>query len=127
MPENRRRDYRHPFLPTDTRPVDLELLAHPATTMGEILDLSLGGMRVRLDKKVDPPKPNDRLRVRSAIPGMDSSLGLASVVVHSQTTPDGHFCGIHFLSSTNPTADDGREKALWRFLMDEQRRGRNHS
>ncbi len=119
--ENRRKNYRHSFPPAEGRHVDLELPARRGTTTGEILDLSIGGMRIRLDKGVDPPKPNDMLRVRSAIPGMDARHGLASAVVYSRTTQDGHYCGIQFLSSTNPIADESREKALWRFLMDEQR------
>jgi c-di-GMP-binding flagellar brake protein YcgR len=117
--ENRRQDFRHAFPPPERRRV--HLTAATGTATGEILDLSLGGMRVRLEP-AGALKPRQRYRVQLSLTA-DEALALDAEVVHGRNDPE-NGCGLHFLPLVDLRASDARERRLWKFLLDEQLRQR---
>lgn len=122
--ENRRQDYRHAFPPPERRRVHLTANTGTAKTgtMGEILDLSLGGMRVRLPESAAPLSPQQRYRVELSL-AADEPLALDAEVVHGKNDPE-NGCGMHFLEVVDLGARAARERKLWKFLIDEQLRQR---
>jgi hypothetical protein len=118
--ENRRFDYRHTFPPDDRLRVEISTTRGRRLLTGEIINLSVGGMAVALGDGAAPPRESDRVRAHFAIPHGLRRLALESAVVHTPAG-EGPF-GLRFLALDDPDAQDEREKALWVFLLDEQRR-----
>ena len=92
----------------------------------ELLDLSVGGMRVRLSGTADSLRVGDsivsRLIGRDAPEPVELSLALPSRIVHLQPQGEHFDCGIQFLPTANPSTNESVERTLGRFLMAEQRR-----
>jgi len=117
--ENRRIDYRHTFEEPERLPVSLHVGA--AELHGEVLDLSVAGMAVRLDEPA-AIRPRDRLHVDLSLAG-DQKVALPAVVVHGQQAPTPHL-GLRFLPAADLQASDARDRLLWRFLVAQQQRER---
>jgi len=124
--ENRRQDFRHIFLPARRPRVELQL-AHLGTTFKcQVIDLSVGGMRIRCDKdQCLPRETKDQVvaRITQVSPaGAGFRLELLSALVHSEPHENARDYGLRFLPATRPSAAESRDKAIWRFLIGEQRR-----
>lgn len=120
--DNRRQNYRHALSAADRIGVELDLPGRRPGLTGAVADLSVSGMRVRLaDAEVYLPV-EERLIARFALPGSEGPVTLSAAVAYTQTHNDARFCGIRFLPSTNPLADETRERLIWRYLLDEQRK-----
>lgn len=117
--DNRRADYRHAFRPHE-RPA-IAVHVRDAACRGEIVDLSLRGMAIQLESPV-PLTPHDRIHAEIEIPG-DEKLSLMGEVIH-RAQPSSRQFGMRFLLPADLNAAESRDRVLWRFLMQEQRRQR---
>jgi hypothetical protein len=116
---NRRNDYRHQFADDDRLRVDLSALPGRRRVTGQMVNLSVGGLAFQGEAplRLDPGAP---VVAHFAIPH-----GLRRFVIPSAVVHDGAGgVGLRFLPLEDPVAQEEREKALWVFLMDEQRRER---
>ena len=119
--DNRRQDYRHVFEPHQHRTA--ALTSHAAKSVrGEIVDLSVGGMRLRMTERTVPLRPRERIRVQFSLDG-DQPLSVDAEVVYATADAEAH-CGMHFLRLADAQANDARERKLWGFLLEEQLRAR---
>lgn len=127
--ENRRQFYRHAFEPRDTLRAELHRPGQRAVLTGEVLDLSLGGLRIRLRGAANSLGIGDSLFTRllgrddGPVP-VDLSLSLPSQVVSLLQRGDEWHCGFRFLPIADSRANEDIERTLSRFLLDEQRRRR---
>jgi c-di-GMP-binding flagellar brake protein YcgR len=120
--QNKRLDYRYPFAPAERRRVEIKPDGASETTLqGEIVNLSVSGVAVRLDSAA-PPQRHARLRLRFVL-GADQEMALPAEVMHGGD-PDGQVWGLRFLPLADLAATEARERIVWRFLMQEQRRAR---
>jgi hypothetical protein len=119
--ENRRHDYRHAFPPDFRLRVEISLSRGGAPLIGEMLNLSIGGMTVDLGDATVRLDANEEVCVRFAIPHGLRHFTIPSTIVHIDPAPPGAF-GLCFLPLDDPDAQEEREKNLWVFLLDEQRR-----
>ncbi len=129
--ENRRQTYRHSFVPAEALRVELYRPGTQDKIDCDLLDLSLGGMRVRLRNAVQRLRAGDsvitHLLGREAPSPVELSLSLPSCVAHVDRHRDGIIYGVQFLPSANPGANEKVEKTLARFLIAEQRRLRRQA
>ena len=119
---NRRNYYRHHFTGPDRLWVLLEpsLERHPF--QGEIIDLSVDGMRVRLASSASSPALDSAIIARPCIPAMEVPLGMNARVVYDALVGNQRDLGLQFLSSANPALDEKRQNVIWHYLLDQQRR-----
>ena len=116
--ENRRQHYRHEFAPTRQIAVRLQCAERALLLQAELINLSIGGMCV----------------YASALRTEAAEKWVATLSFGAEAAPlnvpveriyaragDRACCGFRFLA-----ADDleEREKIIWKFLLDEQRRRR---
>lgn len=130
--DNRRRHYRHQFsagerLGVDLSPrrrirVELDLQDRKSAVIGQIFNLSLSGMLVRLTDPAASLLKDDQLIASFAIPPRQDRLAVEAVVVHTRKFEDGIYYGLQFFPLPDPAANDERNKVLWQFLTEEQRR-----
>ena len=97
--------------------VDLEVSHGRLTVRGELLDLGVGGLRVWL-KAADAPAVRDAVLVHLVLP--NATLALSSWVIYTR----GQECGLRILPLLDSAAQAARDKLLGRYLMDQQRRGK---
>jgi c-di-GMP-binding flagellar brake protein YcgR len=119
---NRRQDYRHSFDPAQAPHVELERSSDAACCTGWIADLSVEGMRICFEGSAPALAENERVVARFTLPVHPLQFSLNARVIHLKTESDGYSCGIHFVPSANLDLDARRERAIWQFLLDEQRR-----
>jgi c-di-GMP-binding flagellar brake protein YcgR len=119
--QNRRLNYRHSFDADDRLPVEL-LPPSRESLGGQIVDLSVTGMKVRLTNKERDLPAGERLLTGMSLPGLRTRLRLSATVVYDEPRSDAHYLGLRFLPSANRFADENCDKQIWLFLMDEQRR-----
>jgi hypothetical protein len=120
--ESRRGDYRHELFPGQKVPVWLETLSPRSRFDGEIIDLSVRGVRVHLCQDRVPLRLGDICYTELNLPRVQEKLALHATVRYLVTFEGGLRLGLRFLPSINPATQQARQKLLWRFLMDEQRR-----
>ncbi len=127
--ENQRQNYRHRFEPEETLRVELQLPGKRIVVSGELLDLSLGGMKLSL---LNPPAElqsgksvTARLVGRDAAHPVALDLVLPSRVVYLRPHEATIHCGLRFLPTASANANEAIERALSRFLLSEQRRKRS--
>ncbi len=123
--DNRRADYRHTFRTQDDIQVELESALTHTKIRGRLRDLSTTGMKIWL---LDPPVGVTRSEswiLRAPVPGLARSSARATIVYYEPGSAGGH-CGMRFLRLADPRATEAREKQIWRFLLDEQRRPIRH-
>lgn len=102
--------------------MQLQALGERKSLPGELLDLSVSGMRVRMAGCPSDLRRAGQLMAHSRLPGVNLPLALASCVVYSKPEADGMTFGLRFLPLADTVADDNRAKLIWRFLLDAQRR-----
>jgi PilZ domain len=117
-----RKDYRHSFSPEERIQVELELNSPRAVLHGEIVNLSVGGMRVHFAEPIPALNPSGRLAARAVIREKNLDIALTSSVIYAGQGDQGAYCGLRFLPLANRTADEKREQIVWRFLLEKQRR-----
>lgn len=117
--DNRRQHYRHVF-GAGAFPVECLLVAGKYSA--EVFDLSVGGIGLRPTEPFPPLVPGQRLQVRFCLrPGMMLSL-LAEAIY--QTRDLDPRVGLRFLPLDDPVAEESRDRTLWAFLLEEQRKKR---
>ncbi len=126
--ENRRQTYRHAFEPRETLRAELHRPGQRSLLAGDVLDLSLGGLRIRLRQAISSLGIGDSLVTRllgreEAMPA-ELNLSLPSQVVSLLQHGDEWHCGLRFLSVADSRVNDDIQRTLSRFLLDEQRRRR---
>lgn len=114
--DNRRENYRHSFSGSEALPAECEMGGK--TMRGAILDLSIGGMKLRIEQSVGLILPGQTLRVRFKLP-TDTPVAVEGVVVHGPHA-DNPTMGIRFLSLADKSENDERNKVIWAFLLSEQ-------
>jgi hypothetical protein len=114
--ENRRQHYRHEFAPTRRFLVRLE--AAQASVQAEVINLSTSGFCVYSPELRAATPANWVVTLTLETEG--EPLKAPAERVYARDT-ERACCGFRFLS-TGPEADEEREKAIWRFLLREQRR-----
>jgi hypothetical protein len=119
--ENRRETYRHAFAPWERVSVELSAPGQRSKWTGELVDLSLGGLAIRLQENDRLPPPRGPVTAQFLLPGETDPLTIQSFVTHWRRDPDSCTWGIHFLPLPQPKAEAGRSKTLWRVLLEEQR------
>jgi hypothetical protein len=119
--DNLRHHYRHPLGPQQRLPVDIVSAAQRQTFRGEVINLSVGGMKVWLPDQTALLGPADRLLARITLPGTATSLAVSAAVVYAAASGGQRFFGL-FLVPVNPAVVEQRHLAIWRFLLTEQRR-----
>jgi c-di-GMP-binding flagellar brake protein YcgR len=121
--KNLRQDYRHPFPPTRRLSVELRISEAGQTIQGEIVNLSIGGMAVVIKSPAPKIPVESRLIARLGLSSNGSQLSIPSVVVHVQNG-DPPLHGFRFVPPTSSHEQEARDKILWSFLLEEQRRDR---
>ncbi len=119
--ENRRANYRHSFAMQAGVEVELECVLHSLTIFGRLVDLSVGGMKVRLWAPCVRDLANDDWILCASIPDLPGTPVLLSSVVYSWRDGAVGYCGMRFLPLADAKANEARDQLLWRFLLDEQR------
>jgi c-di-GMP-binding flagellar brake protein YcgR len=126
--ENRRQTYRHSFDPQEAVQAELSVSGQRAALACELLNLSLGGVRVRLRQQPESLRVGDtvvfRLLGRNDPAPVELTSALRSHVVYLRQHGDEWHCGLRFLPSADPRANEQIERALSNFLLAEQRRKR---
>jgi hypothetical protein len=120
--DNQRSNYRHYFARDDRLRVELSVAGGSRVVSGQIVNMSLGGIAVDLGDasfRLDPAEP---VAAHFAIPHGLRQFALPAEVVHVEQTARGDRVGLQFLPPKDPDALEERERALWAFLLDEQRR-----
>ncbi len=117
--DNRRQTYRHFFPVPERRPV--EVRAGAQSWRGELVNLSIEGLGLRLESRQPLPAPG-RCRVHVNLDA-ESPLTLDAEIVYRSDGPEPH-CGMHFLPLADLSAGEARERRLAKFLIDEQVRQR---
>jgi len=119
--ENRRQTYRHSVTSPARVTVELLMPNQQAPQRCELIDLSVDGMRIRLDANAGP---SSKLAVGDQLTARLVELGLSLIArVRYVQRQDQHIeCGIHFLPAAATAANERRETTLGRFLAEEQRR-----
>jgi c-di-GMP-binding flagellar brake protein YcgR len=127
--ENQRKTFRHRFEQEETLRVELQFPGKKVVVRGDVLDLSLGGMRLRVD---EPPAElqagksvTARLIGREAVHPVSLDLVVPARIVYLRLLEDTTLCGLHFLPTASANANEAIERSLSRFLLSEQRRKRS--
>ena len=126
--ENRRQTYRHTFGEADRVRVEFTTFDWKTTLRGELLDLSIEGMKIRLEAKVTLEigvEVTIRLNQRR-IPSTHLPLSLVGQVKHVEDRGQQVCLGIQFVQQASPTANVPRESKLSHFLAEEQRHFLRH-
>jgi c-di-GMP-binding flagellar brake protein YcgR len=126
--ENRRQTYRHLFDPAEVLRVELHLPGKQGVLACELLDLSLGGMRVQASSLPVGIRMGDSITVRlvgrEAPDPVVLSLSLPARIIHLGQEGEVVRCGLQFLPTASPSANATIERRLASFLLAEQRRKR---
>jgi hypothetical protein len=126
MKNNRRQTYRHSFNPQEELHAEIRLPGQADALVGELLDLSLGGTRVRMKMPAGAFRVGDavvaHLLGRDAPEPIELSLTLPSSVVYLKRQGDDCICGVQFLPIVDANTRSSVERTLARFLLAEQRR-----
>ncbi len=120
--ENRRSDYRVVFTLQDALPVKLESMPLRQALQGQVVDLSVGGMRVRFSGHRMQLSPTELWIAQPTLPGLPGSLAMRSAIVYSRARQSGSEYGVHFLPLADRDLTEARAKLIWRFLLEEQRK-----
>jgi c-di-GMP-binding flagellar brake protein YcgR len=123
--DNRRECYRHPFDPDESMPVKVEDPAHNRSWEGQLVDLSVTGMCVRVPVPTPGTLPPARVTAKLFLDPAQA-LSVPVRLVHAESKGPG-LLGFEFIESVDPRTNEIREKKLWAFLLQQQRRARNRT
>ncbi len=120
---NRRKDYRL-ALADDPLPAELLLPGSKRPLVGAVVNLSISGMALRLPEDLPTPTLEEVCQVTFTLPSDRRRLPIQARAVYVSRRDDGNLCGLSFLPLSLESATEERERAIWLFLLDEQRRRR---
>ena len=119
-----RASYRHPLAPSDRIAVEIERLPQRTRILGEVVNLSLGGMLVRVATPDVPLLERDRLLVRFSLPNISPRFEIVAEISYCRAEGDGSHLGVRFHPLIVRIAQAEREGLLLRFLNDQQEKAR---
>jgi len=119
--ENRRQHYRHEFAPTRVFVVRLQSVDGDSTLQGELLNLSIGGMCVYAPALKE--KPAQKWIATLPLGAENETVSIPAKRVYVRNADTACY-GFRFLEDADVEAAEAREKAVWSFLLNEQRRRR---
>jgi hypothetical protein len=120
---NQRRHYRHTF-DRETR-LEIRLLPRErgvSSAEGELINLSVGGMRIKLDRLSPGQRTVRDWRVEADLPVECLRRGVLSSVVYREDRPEGVYVGLQFSTMIDEQVELSRDREIGRFLIDEQRK-----
>jgi PilZ domain len=120
--ENRRQHYRHALAGPQRLRAQFRSAATSESFAAEIVDLSIGGMCAVPETK--ELTTAGRWRVVFALAAKKMQVMVESV--HSSEDRSGH-CGFRILPSAEIKQRENQERAIWQFLLEEQRREQRRS
>ena len=126
--ENRRQTYRHTFGEADRVRVELTAFDEKTTLRGELMDLSIEGMKIRIESSpaLEIGCALIIRLIRRHTPPVQLPLSLVGQVMHIEGEGQHVYLGIHFLEQSSTAMKDQRESKLSHFLAEEQRRFLRH-
>ncbi|HZZ78302.1 MAG TPA: PilZ domain-containing protein [Gemmataceae bacterium] len=116
--QNRRQHYRHEFGPTRLFKVWLQAAQGATVVEAEVINLSTGGLCV-FSPELRSANPSDWVAT-IALDTETQPLNVPVQRVYARHNEQA-CCGFQF-QSMGAEADEERERAIWRFLLREQRR-----
>jgi hypothetical protein len=121
--ENRRQNYRLAIPPELRLSAALRPLGSDTELVGGVVNFSVGGLAVALDAgaALGPAVP---CTVRLALPGSPDGVLARASITHQQPSGPQQIFGLRFAPLLDPVANENRERLLWRFSLEEQRRQR---
>jgi hypothetical protein len=122
--KNQRQNFRYRY-PLIERPVArLERDGCPTGIRADVLDLGVEGMGVSLEAGAPSLQMDETIRVHLELPRLEEPLAISCAVVYLERVGANLRCGLRFLPLLVPAATTMRERTLWRYLREEERRGR---
>jgi hypothetical protein len=122
--ENRRQHFRYSFTPKSYWKASFRGLDTAASFSAEIVNLSIGGICVRLG-------PDQTANGRTWIVTLTlSTHGEPLCIPVERVHPNGAgpgFWGFRFLPLPNAAEQEEHDRLIWRFILDEQRRDRREA
>jgi c-di-GMP-binding flagellar brake protein YcgR len=116
--QNRRQFYRHSFAHPAHHPVRLRLLGHDEPLAGTMLNLSLGGLALRIEGETEL-EPGTGMAEISL--GPDQPPLTMPVELLHRDAHDPAIYGFRFLPRVDARAEEECERRVWSFLLREQR------
>jgi len=115
--QNRRQHYRHFFSPNHRLRATVIKQAEGTNLAGEIVNLSLGGVCVKLDSSSETV--DGMCHVKFVLDGTDETLHVRAERIHAQQ-PD-RFLGLKFHFPIHLPTRDSLERKISKYLLDVQR------
>lgn len=122
--ENRRNEFRHIFPLNDQLRVELASVYLPRMITGQVVDLSVAGMAVDLGEQALWLREGIYCLAHFNIPHGLRHFALESQVISTRQGTGHGRLGLYFLPLPDLERQEERERLLWEFLLDEQRRVR---
>jgi len=117
--QNRRQHYRHAISPSHQLSVKLQGATASDVVTGELVNLSLGGMCVKL---TEPGKRSDRHWIAElALTHESAPMRIPAQAVYTKEG-EPNCLGFRFLAVSNSLIQEKNEEIIWKFLLAEQRR-----
>src|SRR5262245_40515297 len=120
--ENRRQHYRQAIPPARALKVWLRSSDGARAIPGNMLDLSIGGFRMRADASASLL---DKTWIATFALESRGTLSIPVEPVHVRQDPPQH--GFRFLPRVSPRAQEDLERTIWSYLLDEQRAERREA
>jgi len=117
--DNRRNDYRHAFPTLPPFHAECEILSDKI--VGEIVDLSVTGVKLRAAEWPPHAGAGQALRIHLCLAGVP--LTMDAVLIHGPHERNA-VIGIYFLPMESTAENEAREKILWSYLLHEQWKSR---
>jgi c-di-GMP-binding flagellar brake protein YcgR len=121
--ENRRQYYRQP-LPRHEIQVQFQSADGTSSFAGEIVNLSIGGMRVKAPKTESTP--GKKWHASFTLDDEGPSLRIPVERVYAENDVPGYF-GFAFLMRPKIRDQEAQERIIWSFLLEEQRTERRRA
>lgn len=122
--DNRRQTYRHLFVKAEKTGVEMTAVEERNPLRGELIDLSIDGLRVRIDgpTTIEVGTKLTIQEIRRRLPPAHLLLGFGSQVKNIVREGLHVYLGIEFLRQGLQEMNSLQESKLRRFLVEEQRR-----
>jgi hypothetical protein len=115
---SKRSTYRHTFALKERPAIDIAVSGRPPFLRGKILNLSLGGALVEVRDRARLLKEGSWVVLRFDI--LDGPTEYHARTIYAGSGDNAQF-GFRFVRLIDPTENTSRDKALWRYLLEEQR------
>jgi hypothetical protein len=122
--DNRRQHFRYPFTPKSCWKATFRALDATNSFAAEIVNLSIGGICVKLGP--DHAAKGERWLVAIQLSTDDEPLHMPVERVHPNGGEPGIW-GFRFLPLPSALEQEERDRLIWRFILEEQRRDRREA